>query len=92
MFYGVDVNHARLFPLGQTLTDDGGNLLGSLSLDRVAEMLTAVGSGIRCPPSIPLRRAIRITARGRAQRSFHAECICGSRGPTQAHSNSVARC
>jgi hypothetical protein len=57
MFYGVDVNHARLFPLGQTLTDDGGNLLGSLSLSRVAEMLTTVG--FRCPSNSPLHHALR---------------------------------
>jgi hypothetical protein len=89
MFYGVDVNHARLFPLGQTLTDDGGNLLGSLSLDRVAEVLTAVGSGIRCPPSSLLHHALRWHRTG-SRKSLQDSGVPGSARPLVRTCHDVA--
>jgi len=53
MFYGADVNHARLLPLCNGFVDHGDNTF-TVSMLRVDGLITIIGTGFRCPRS-PLR-------------------------------------
>ena len=59
MFYGVDVNHARLFPLCHDLTVNSDNPVSIMSVHRVDGVPTTLGSDFRRPLSPLLHHALR---------------------------------